>query len=203
MNSIDLTIKYKPKKIEEVLLPSNLRSKLTVCFNEALPYPYLFYGQSGVGKTLTAQLIRQESYFVSCLNGCSDLDMYKLEQSISSVTLNGERRMVILDDVDHMSPNNQLLLKSILDRFSANNDFILTAIEPFRLKETIRSRVQIIEFELEKSADFIKSLIQWLINIAELEGVPNIDEIDVLKLISKTYPDIRLLLRNFQHNFIM
>ncbi len=200
---MDLTIKYQPKSFEEVILPPELRKKLSTCFCEKLPFPFLFSGQSGVGKTLVAQLVRKEKYFLSCLNGCSELEMKHLESSISAVSLSGERRLVILDDVDHMSPNSQLHLKFILDRFMVNNDFLLTAIEPFRLKETIRSRVQVIDFEYVKSNEFTKSIFEWLNKICQKEGFEAIDPVEIMRVIATSYPDMRKMLRTIQSNFML
>jgi DNA polymerase III delta prime subunit len=200
---MDLTIKYQPKVLSDIVLPSDLREKISTLSNGNLSFPYLFVGQTGVGKTITAKVLREESYFLNCVTGCSDIDLRQLELSISSVSLSGERRMVILDDADHMTPKNQLHLKSILDRFTVNNDFIMTAAEPFRLRKEIRSRVQPIDFEFTKSNEFREAIFSWLINIAKQEGHLDLDPIDVTRIIAKSYPDFRKMLRSFQEQFLL
>lgn len=200
---MDLTIKYEPKSLSEIMLPNDLREKISTLSNSDLPFPYLFAGQTGVGKTITAKILREESYFLNCLTGCSDQDLKQLELSISSVSLSGKRRLVILDDVDHMTPKNQLHLKSILDRFTVNNDFVMTAAEPFRLRKEIRSRVQSVDFEFTKSNEFRENIFNWLMSIGEKEGLTDLDPIDVTRVIARSYPDFRKMLRSFQEQFLL
>ena len=200
---MDLTIKYEPKSLSAIVLPNDLRKKISTLSNSELPFPYLLAGQSGVGKTITAKILREESYFLNCLTGCSDQDLKQLELSISSVSLSGKRRLVILDDVDHMTPKNQLHLKSILDRFTVNNDFVMTATEPFRLRKEIRSRVQFIDFEFTKSNEFREAIFNWLMSVGEQEGLTDLDPIDVTRIIARSYPDFRKMLRSFQQQFLL
>ena len=200
---MDLLIKYQPRSLSDIVFPKDLREKISALSNSDLPFPYLLTGQTGTGKTITAKVLREETYFLNCLTGCSDSDLRQLELSISSVSLSGTRRMVILDDVDHMTSKNQLHLKSILDKFTVNNDFIMTAAEPFRIRKEIRSRVQAIDFEFTKSREFSEAIFNWLMNIGKQEGLADLDPIDVTRIIAKSYPDFRKMLRSFHEQFLL
>ncbi len=202
MNSIDFSIKYQPKSISEILLPDNVREQLKVCFKEEWPYPIMLVGPTGTGKTLIANNLREESYFLSCLKGCTDNELYLLERAASAFTLNGLRRLIILDDIDHMLPKHQLQLMYVLDHFRINNDFILTAREPFRLKEALRSRVEMIDIGTTDSNNHRYKIIQLIIDIASKEKMGKVDLIEIKNIVRSSYPDIRKMLRKLQANLL-
>jgi DNA polymerase III delta prime subunit len=202
MNSIDFSLKYQPQSISEILLPENVREKLKACFKEELPYPIMLVGPTGTGKTLTAKKMREETYFLSCLKGCTDNELYLLERAASAFTLDGLRRLIILDDVDHMLPKHQLHLIYILNHFRINNDFILTAREPFRLKEALRSRIEIIDFGISESKVYRCQIINLLIDIASKEGDGNVDLLEIKKIVQSSYPDIRKMLMKLQSELL-
>lgn len=202
MNAIDLTLKYRPQSISEILLPEDVRQRLAVCFRETLPHPYMLVGPTGTGKTLTATNLRKDSHFLSCLKGCSDNELYLLERAASAFTLDGLRRLIILDDVDHMLPKHQLQLIYILDHFRINNDFILTAREPFRLKEALRSRIEVIDFGISNSKAYRYQIVQLLIDIASKETTGAVDLLEIKKIVQSSYPDIRKMLIKLQSEIL-
>jgi DNA polymerase III delta prime subunit len=198
MNATDLTLKYQPQSISEILLPEDVRQKLAVCFRQELPHPYMLVGPTGTGKTLTATNLRKDSYFLNCLKGCTDNELYLLERAASAFTLDGLRRLIILDDVDHMLPKHQLHLIYILDHFRINNDFILTAREPFRIKEALRSRVEVIDFGISDSKVYRYQIMNLLIDIASKEAKGKVDLLEIKKIVRSSYPDIRKMIRKLQ-----
>lgn len=202
MNAIDLTLKYQPQSISEILLPDEVRRKLELCFQEELPHPYMLVGPTGTGKTLTATNLRKDSYFLSCLKGCTDNELYLLERAASAFALDGLRRLIILDDVDHMLPKHQLQLIYILDNFRINNDYILTAREPFRLKEALRSRVEVIDFGISDSKVYRYKIVNLLIDIASKEAKGKVDLLEIKKIVRGSYPDIRKMIRKLQSELL-
>jgi len=200
--STDFTVKYKPRNFSEIILPEKLKKELSVCLFDKPLFPFLLTGPSGVGKTLVATSIKSETYFLSCLDGCNEADLQKLEASISSVTLFGDGRLVILDDVDHLSHKHQLKLIEILDKFLVCNDFIFTASEPFRLKPNFLSRVQVVDFGFSDDFDYRNSLVEYLLKIALLEKKDSFPKISAQKIVRNFYPDIRKMMRQLQTEFI-
>lgn len=196
--NIDLTQKYEPQSFDDIQLPKDIRELIDPSLTMALPFPYLLMGPAGTGKTLVAKLLKKGAYFLSCLKGCSDDELYLLEKSAASLSLDGQRKMFILDDVDHMLPKHQLHLKYIFDKFLPHSDFVLTAIEPYRLKDTIRSRLQTIDFGISESKPYRNQLVDWLGDIALKEGSTDIEGLEIAKLVRSCYPDIRKMLRQLQ-----
>jgi replication-associated recombination protein RarA len=196
---LDFTIKYEPKTLSEMIIPDELLYKLEVCFQEEFPFPYMLVGSTGVGKTTFVKKLREGPYLINCLNGCDDDDLYNLERAASALTLEDRRRMIVLDDVDHMLPKHQLHLIYILDKFRINNDFIFTAREPYRLKEALRSRIQVIEFEFSGSKEHKKKIVEFLADIASKERNFDVELDDLDYLVDQAYPDIRQMMRCLQH----
>lgn len=202
MNNVDFTLKYKPKSLSDTILPEELRHQLSVCLMNSLAFPYLLTGPTGVGKTLIATNLREEIHLLSCLDGCSDSAIANLKASISSITLSGGRRLVVLDDVDHLNPSHQLRLIEVLDRFSVCNDFIGTANEPFRLKPALLSRFQVIKFGFSEDRIYRNLLVEHLLRVANLENYSDFPKLEAQKIVRTFYPDIRKMLRQLQTQII-
>jgi replication-associated recombination protein RarA len=194
----DFSIKYEPKKLSEMILPEELIKKLEPCFQEQFPFPYMLVGSTGVGKTTIVKNLRDEPYLINCLNGCDDDDLHNLERAASAFTLNDRRRLIVLDDVDHMLPKYQLHLIDILDKFRINNDFVFTAREPYRLKQALRSRIQEIEFEFSGSKEHKERIVEFLADIASQESDLEVELDDLDYLVDQAYPDIRKMMRCLQ-----
>lgn len=198
MDTNSLVEKYEPKSFSELLLPADIREKLSICLDDALPIPTLLTGPTGTGKTLSARILRQDAYLLSCLKGCSSDELQALEKNAASMALDGRRKAFILDDVDHMAANHQPHLKFILDTFSKHNDFLMTAIEPFRIKESIRSRVNLIDFGFSESKSYRNQLVDWLRDIAIKECEADVEHREIAMLVMDSYPDIRAMLKKLE-----
>jgi replication-associated recombination protein RarA len=196
---MDFTIKYEPKKLSEMILPDELLHKLEACCRKEFPFPYMLVGPTGVGKTTFVKKLREDPYLINCLKGCGDDDLHNLERAASAFTFEDQRRMIVVDDVDHMLPKHQLHLIDILDKFRINNDFVFTAREPYRLKQALRSRIQVIEFEFSGSKEHKNRIVEFLADIASQEGCLDFERDDLDYLVDQAYPDIRKMMRCLQH----
>jgi DNA polymerase III delta prime subunit len=139
--------------------------------DEVLP-DMLLSGPPGVGKTTGAYCVFQ-SYFgpswkqnILELNGSDDRGIDVVREKIKPVTLIKGRRGILLDEADKLTEDAQTALRRVMEN-SKGTFFILTANEPWRLIEAIRSRCAIFPFS-SLTTDQVRSVI---ISVCKAKGV--------------------------------
>ena len=96
------TEKYRPKKIDDTVLPADLKSTFQNFIDNGIPN-LLLSGGPGVGKTTAAKAMLDEvgSDFMiinGSMNGGIDTLRNDIKSYASTVSLNGSRKFVILDE---------------------------------------------------------------------------------------------------------
>ena len=197
--------KYRPKDVSSCILPKNLRDTFTE-FVESETIPNLILsGGPGVGKTTIAKaMIEQIDATYMMINGSeeSGIDVLrtKIKNFASTVSLEGGRKYLILDEADYLNPQStQPALRGFMEEFHKNCGFILTCNYKNRLIEPLHSRCSVVEFTIPKSekqklsSEFMKRLI----NILETEKV-EFDKRVIAEVINKHFPDWRRTLNELQ-----
>ena len=197
--------KYRPKDVSSCILPKNLKDTFTE-FVESETIPNLILsGGPGVGKTTIAKaMIEQIGATYMMINGSeeSGIDVLrtKIKNFASTVSLEGGRKYLILDEADYLNPQStQPALRGFMEEFHKNCGFILTCNYKNRLIEPIHSRCSVVEFTIPKSekqklsSEFMKRLI----NILETEKV-EFDKRVIAEVINNHFPDWRRTLNELQ-----
>ena len=163
------TEKYRPKTVEECILPERLKKPFQEYVNQKNIPNLLLSGGAGVGKTTIAKAMCNE---VGCdfmiLNGSDengvDTIRFKIKNYASSMSLTGGRKVVILDEADYLTPNAQAILRNAIEEFSGNCSFIFTCNYKSKIIDPIHSRCAVIDFNLKNNekasmaAQFFKRL---------------------------------------------
>ena len=196
---------YRPKDVSSCILPKNLKDTFTE-FVESETIPNLILsGGPGVGKTTIAKaMIEQIDATYMMINGSeeSGIDVLrtKIKNFASTVSLEGGRKYLILDEADYLNPQStQPALRGFMEEFHKNCGFILTCNYKNRLIEPLHSRCSVVEFTIPKSekqklsSEFMKRLI----NILETEKV-EFDKRVIAEVINKHFPDWRRTLNELQ-----
>ena len=102
--------RYRPRTIEDCILPKDLKDSLSSYLNNELPN-MLFTGTAGLGKTTVARaLCNQLGLDHIIINGSEEgnIDTLrgKIKQFASSVSLQGGYKVVILDEADYLNPQS-------------------------------------------------------------------------------------------------
>lgn len=204
----DWKLKYRPKTLDDVILPNYVRKQLEGFKSGNLIQNWLFYGPPGVGKTTCSLLLRDLEYetnLINCSIKSSVDDIKKLEQIGTSVSMTGNRRLFVLDEAEKLSKEAMKSLRGVIEYLSVANDFILTANNINNLDKAVLSRLNEINFNFEKDKNIIVQVKNRLTKILELEGIELNDDgnfdLDLMintNIDSKSPIDIRRLIGKLQ-----
>lgn len=197
--------KYRPKAIADTILPADLKKTFQTFVDQRNVPNLLLTGSAGVGKTTVARAMLEElgcDYIV--INGSMNGNIETLRNEIlsfaSSVSLQGGRKYVILDEADYLNQNStQPALRNFMEEFSKNCGFIMTCNYKNRIIKPLHSRCSVIDFVIPKdckpklAAQFFKRTEM----ILEKEGV-KYDRTVVGTVIQKHFPDWRRVLNELQ-----
>ena len=197
--------KYRPSKIDDCILPKNLKETFKQFVQSGELPNFLFCGTAGVGKTTVAKALCNEigaEYLL--INGSeeSGIDVLrtKIKSFASTVSLTDAKKVVILDEADYLNPNStQPALRAFIEEFSNNCRFIFTCNFKNRIIEPLHSRCSVIDFKIENSEkqEIAASFFKRTMGILKQENI-EADQKVVAELVTKHFPDWRRVLNELQ-----
>ena len=197
--------KYRPKKINDTILPQQLKDTFNAIVNKGDLPNMLFTGTAGLGKTTVARaLCNSLELDHIVINGSEEGNIEtlrgKIKQFASTVSLQGGYKVVILDEADYLNPQStQPALRGFIEEFSNNCRFILTCNFKNRIIEPLPSRCGVYEFNTTKKdlAQLAAQFMKRMKFILEEEGV-SYEEMAIADLIMKFAPDWRRVINECQ-----
>ena len=197
--------KYRPKTIDDTILPKNLKQTFQKIIEGGELPNMLFTGTAGLGKTTVAKALCNS---LNCdyilINGSEEGNIdtlrTKIKQFASSVSLSGDYKVVILDEADYLNPQStQPALRGFIEEFSNNCRFILTCNFKNRIIEPLHSRCGVYEFNTSKKdmAPLCGEFLNRICKILEDEGVSH-SRLAIADLLMKFAPDWRRVLNELQ-----
>ena len=206
MNDVILWVeKYRPSKISDCILTDDLKTTFQTFVNEGHVPNLLLSGGPGVGKTTIAKAMLKEldaTYMM--INGSeeSGIDVLrnKIKNFASTVSMDGKRKFVILDEADYLNPQStQPALRGFIEEFHKNCGFILTCNFKNRIIEPLHSRCSVIEFRIPSSqkptlaGEFFKR-VTTILTQENVQFEPKA----VASVVEKYFPDWRRVLNELQ-----
>jgi DNA polymerase III delta prime subunit len=199
------TEKYRPSKVEDCILPERLKHPFAEYVRQKMIPNLLLSGGAGVGKTTIAKAMCEEigcDYLV--INGSdeSGIDVFrtKIKNYASSLSMEGGRKVIIIDEADYLNPNStQPALRNAMEEYAGNCSFIFTCNFKGRIIEPLHSRCAVVDFTLkagekQKMATDFFTRVQMILKTEAVE----FDKAVLVEFIKKFFPDFRRILNELQ-----
>ena len=196
---------YRPQNIDSCILPKVLKGQFSEFVQNNNVPNLILSGGPGVGKTTVAKAMLTE---MGCthmmINGSeeSGIDVLrtKIKNFASTVSLDGGRKYIILDEAEYLNPQStQPALRGFMEEFSNNCGFILTCNYKNRLIPPLHSRCSVIDFTMpnDEKPRLAGNFFERVKSILEKENI-KYDVKVVAELINKYFPDWRRVLNELQ-----
>ena len=199
--------KYRPQKIEDCILPENIKKTFRDFLNKGEVPNLLLSGPAGCGKTTVAKALCNElgvdSYVINGSDEGRFLDTVRnnAKNFASTVSLSSQakHKVIIIDEADNTTPDVQLLLRASIEEFSRNCRFIFTCNYKNKIIEPLHSRCAVVEFGIQGKSkqEIAAKFFGRLVSILEQERI-EADKKVLAELINKHFPDWRRVLNECQ-----
>ena len=204
------TNKYQPQSINECILPNRIKDRLNKLIQRKDLGHCYFFGNSGIGKTSTAQiLINQlapENHIK--LNATQDQDVHFIEdnviKAIASVPVQGiQKQIILIDECDGLSDDAQKLLRIAMEQMDKHTSMILIGSQRQSIQEQIFSRCYTFDFNVRETeeADLKLQIQSTTKKMCEIEEIDLTDEL-YNQIITENFPDIRKIYNEIELEFL-
>jgi DNA polymerase III delta prime subunit len=197
------TEKYRPKNLEDLILPERVMSK----FKDGLSQNMLLAGSPGTGKTSTAKAIVQQFglpyiYINASTDTSVDVIRTRITDFCSTMSIlddQGKFKVVILDEVDGVSDQFFKALRATMEQFASNSRFIATCNYVNKIPDPILSRFEVINFDFDKAeeSELTKKYIKRVYEICGKEEM-TIEKPALVEFVRRNFPDLRSTLNKLQ-----
>lgn len=208
------TEKYRFKTTKSIILTGKNRKFVNKIIESGiLPNLLIYSPKPGSGKSTVAKAICNDLEIEDVLycNASEQANMEFLRNDVSDFaktwSISGKPKVVILDDLgtgNNVSHAFQEALKVFSEQYSKSCRFIITTNNISKIIEPLKSRFQLLDFNLEKKEikeELVGKIKKLLIGILKSEKVEYSDA-GLDQLIEKSFPDIRTMIKSLQCEYL-
>jgi len=153
-NNVLLSEVLRPQHLGELAIPQNIINGLQASLDRNSLPNMLFYGSPGAGKT-SAALIIAAHFETYKLNGSDQRKerstISGIEHFAATVSLDGRGKVCFIDEADYFPKDQQAVLRGLIEKYSSNCRFIMTANNKSKISEAILSRFVSVHFAIPTS----------------------------------------------------
>lgn len=191
--------KYAPKKLDDLIISQEVRSKLEDFRKDETIPNLLFVGNPGCGKSTTARIIVQD--ILKCdylyINASDENGIDVIRQKVSGFaqtkSLDGKIKVIVLEETDFMTASAQAALRNTMEQYAKFTRFILTANYKHKIIPAIQSRCQAIDIK-----PTLKEAAARCLEILKAENIRIEDNGKFIELVKNCFPDLRKTLNELQ-----
>lgn len=200
--------KWRPKKIEDLILPSRILNH----FQDGVNRNYIFYGHYGTGKTSLARILigkysKDKAFLEINSSLYTSIDTLRMEverfcKTQPMMESTDSYKYVFLDEFERVSQQYQDALKAFVEQYHKNVRFILTTNHINKISDGIKSRFTLLNFDAldlseEKilKGNMLKKLVSEVLPSENFELPKEV----LINLINKKFPDLRSIFVELQN----
>ena len=200
--------KYRPKKLEDLILPEYMHYKIMNFIKFKKMPNIIITGSPGTGKTSTVLCLakrilnKKNKEMILELNASNNRTLEFINTTVSYFckkkinNTENNYKIIILDEADNITKKTQNLLANLMEEYSDNTIFTYTCNETSKIIESIQSRCIILRYNAIQSENIEKRL-KMICNKENIEY--DIDGLKALEFISQG--DIRQTINNLEATY--
>lgn len=191
--------KYRPSTIDDIVLSSPNRSFISDIASDGRIPNLLFVGKPGIGKTSLAKIIVnnilecQYLYINASDENGIDTVRTKITNFSKVMSIDGNIKVIILDEVDGLTLDAQRALRNTMEEYSQFVRFILTANYHHKVIPALQSRCQ--NFDLTPD---IQGFYDRCNHVLSSENIEYEFDDKLKNILKKYYPDLRRVINELQ-----
>jgi replication factor C small subunit len=195
--------KYRPKKLDDVAIPPELIDRFKKYIkDENIPNMGLFSVSPGTGKGSLINAIIHESglkveFINASLERSIDVIRGQISRFVSSKSMLGGVKLVVLDEADNYSADGQKAFRGFIDEFSGKCRFLFTGNYSDKIIDPLLNRLEVYDFDSFDRNDVIKPIYMRLSDILNQENIEHSQE-DIVTIINTYYPSVRGMIGSLQ-----
>jgi len=173
------TEKYRPQELSQIIGQDGFVEDARH-WKEGMPN-LLLYGQAGIGKTAAAGVIAnfvlgddKETNFFE-INASDDRRLEIVRTTIKEISSSMKlgdvpHKIILLDEMDGMTPDAQNALKRLMERYSANVRFIITCNHRHKIIYPLQSRCANYGF-VRLTNDQIMTALERILDLESIDSI--------------------------------
>lgn len=203
IDSVLWTEKYRPKCLNELIVPKRVKDMLSNGVIQSM----LLHGTAGIGKTSAAKAITKEfKHNTLYLNMSETTGVDTIRETIMDFAINtsvihydNPIKVVIMDEMDGMSQQAYNALRATMEKCAKNTRFIGTCNYLEKVPAPIQSRFQLVDFNFtsEEMTEIKMGQFKRVYEICSKEGL-KITKEAALKMVQTYFPDFRSVVNHLQ-----
>lgn len=193
--------KYRPSKLDDFVIQEN-NKPIIESFKIKKEIPnLLFLGTPGLGKTTLAKILVND--ILECqylyINASDENGIDTIRTKVTSFaqtkSIDGNIKVIILDETDGLSLDAQRALRNTMEEFAKITRFILTANYKYRVITALQSRCQALD--LTPPLEGVVKRCAQILKLEKIE-IPSTEKQKLLEFIKSNYPDLRKCINELQ-----